>query len=205
MKISVGRTAAVVAALAAVLAGWPGPVRAQHERDHEELRRMARTITDAVNGGRFDELTPLLAKDFSLTMVDQTVVTEPGQIKEYFRRYFQAPDAILKSVRIQPEADILTHFLDDVTGVNRGGSTDTYTLKDGRQVVFHTRWTGTFRKYDDQWKVVTLHVGVNFLDNPILTATRVERWVWGGAGLVTGLLVAGGAGWLVFRRLRARA
>lgn len=205
MRSQVCRILAMIVAVVALVAGAPVSGRAQREAEHEELRAIARKIEDAVNAGRLDELTPLLAKDFSITMVDQTLVTEPGQIKEYFRRYFEAPDAILKTVHIEPEADILTAFLDDTTGVNHGTSTDTYTLRNGRQVVFRTRWSGTFRKYDGQWKIVNLHVGTNFLDNPLLTAARAERWVWGAGGLVGGLVVGGAGAWALRRRRRTPA
>src|SRR5262249_16930005 len=115
-----------IVAVAGLVAGLVPPAGAQREQDHDQLPAPAPAIKEAVNAKRLDDLLPLLAKNFSITMVDQTLVTQPGQIKEYFRRYFEAPDAVLKSVRIEPEADILTEFLDEMTGVNHGTSTDTY-------------------------------------------------------------------------------
>ena len=172
------------------------PAAADRERDHEALRAMMRTVKTAVNENRLDDILPLLAKDFSVTMVDQTLITEPGQLKEYFRKTFAAPDSILKSVRIEPEADILTGFLDDATGINRGTSTDTYTLKSGQQVVLKTRWSGTFRRIDDKWKIVNVHVGVNFLDNPVLQVARTAVYWWGAGGLLAGAAVGFAAAWL---------
>src|SRR5262245_15427708 len=151
-----------IVAVAGLVAGLVPPAGAQREQDHDQLRALARTIKEAVNANRLDDLLPLLAKNFSITMVDQTLVTQPGQIKEYFRRYFEAPDAVLKSVRIEPEADILTEFLDETTGVNHGTSTDTYTLRNGRQVVFRTRWSGTFRKVEHRVTDVDLNIRNDF-------------------------------------------
>jgi hypothetical protein len=196
------RLVTIAAAVAVLVVGSVDPAGAQRERDHDQLRALARTVKEAVNANRLDDLLPLLAKGFSITMVDQTLVTQPGQIKEYFRRYFEAPDAVLKSVRIEPEADVLTEFLDETTGVNHGTSTDTYTLRSGRQVVFRTRWSGTFRKYDDQWKIVSLHVGTNFLDNPLLQAAEATRYLWGAGGLVLGAVAGGLGGWWLTRRRR---
>jgi hypothetical protein len=197
------RLLAIAAVVAGLLTGSTLPAGAQREQDHEQLRALARTVKEAVNANRLDDLLPLLAKGFSITMVDQTLVTQPGQmIKDYFRRYFEAPDAVLRSVRIEPEADVLTEFLDESTGINRGSSTDTYTLKNGRQVVFRTRWSGTFRKYDDQWKIVSLHVGTNFLDNPLLQAAEAVRYLWGAGGLVLGIVAGGLGGWWLTRRRR---
>ena len=169
-----------------------------HATDHEELRAMMRTVKDAVNNNRLDEVLPLLDRDFSLTMVDQTLITEPAQLIDYFRERFEAKGSSLKSVHIDPEADVLTRFLDDRTGVNHGTSTDTYTLKNGRQVVLKTRWSGTFGKVDDHWKIVNLHVGVNMLDNPLLKAAEMTRYGWGFGGLLIGASV----GFLSRRRRR---
>jgi hypothetical protein len=202
MRSPAHRALAVAAVLVLAAAG-SAPAATDRERDHVELRALARALKQAVDAGRLEDVAPYLAKDFSVTMLDQTLVTEPAQLTQYFRKYFQAPDAPLKSVRIEPEADILTRFLDDVTGVNHGTSTDTYTLRSGREVVLRTRWSGTFRKYDDQWKIVNLHVGVNFLDNPLLAAATAARYAWGAGGLVLGAAVGAAGGFVVARR-RAR-
>src|SRR5881296_3093886 len=60
-----------------------------HASDHEELRAMMRTVKDAVNNNRLEEVLPLLDRDFSLTMVDQTLITEPARLIAYFRERFE--------------------------------------------------------------------------------------------------------------------
>ncbi len=156
---------------------------------------MRETIAKAVNAVDVDLMAPLLSEKVSITMVDQSVITSPKELKDYFRKMFQAEGALLKSVHIDPSADMETVFLNDSLGINRGSSTDSYTLKSGREVVFHTRWTSTVIKDGGKWKLLTLHVGVNFLDNPVLTATGQMKYWWGAGGAVAGLLLA-----LVMRR-----
>jgi ketosteroid isomerase-like protein len=201
MKPTTALPAALAAALALLL---PGRASAQEpppdHPDHQELRAMLRTAKDAVNQRQMAPLVALLDRDFSITMLDQTLVTEPAQLEEYFRRYFDAPGAVLKSVHIDPQAEVLTRFLGGDVGVNRGTSTDTYTLRSGQQLVLHTRWTATLRRADDgRWKIATLHVGANVLDNPILGYASRTRHLWGAGGLVLGLALG-----VLFGRWRRR-
>lgn len=193
MKTPVAVTLAV--ALSALAAGAE-----ERQADHARLREMLRTVTSAVNDNQLDKLLPLLDDDFALTMLDQTLITSPDELKAYFRRHFEAPGAVLRSVHIEPEADVLTRFLDETSGVNRGTSTDTYTLRTGTQVVLHTRWSGVFRKLDGRWKIVSLHVGANVLDNPMLDFARRGRQLWGAGGVVLGALL----GFALGRRRTAR-
>jgi ketosteroid isomerase-like protein len=172
------------------------------KKDHDELRALLRIFTQAFNTRQIDPLVPYLHKDFSVTMVNQDVVTTPGELKGYIDKQFNAPGSLLKDVKIQPEADILTLFYDGRFGINRGGSTDTYTLKDGREITIKTRWTGTAIQEDGKWKVLNAHIGLNILDNPILDAVEKLRWVWGTGGLAIGLVV-GVLGTLLLRRRKA--
>lgn len=188
--------------VAVVLALSLGTVMARaqdHEADHAQLREMRQLVETAVNENKLDTILPLLDDDFALTMLDQVLITRPAELKSYFERHFEAPGSVLKSVHIKPEADVLTRFLDESTGVNHGTSTDTYTLRNGSQVVLHTRWSGTFRKVDGRWKIVGLHVGANVLDNPILGFAQRGRHLWGGGGVVLGALL----GFLLGRRRTA--
>jgi len=170
------------------------------EADHDALRQLRDTITRAVNTDNLDLITPLLHDDVSITMVDQTVITSAPQLKEYFDKMFKAEGSILEDVQIEPKADMETMLVSDRLGVNRGSSTDTYTLKAGRTVVLNTRWTSSVIKEDGRWKLLTLHVGVDMLDNPILAAIGQLKYWWGAIGLLLGMI----AMFVLGRLLRAR-
>ena len=172
------------------------------KKDHDELRALLKTFTQAFNSRQLEPLVPYLHKDFSVTMVNQDVVTTPGELKGYIDKQFNAPGSLLKDVKIEPEADILTKFFSGRFGINRGGSTDTYTLRDGRVIKIHTRWTGTAINEDGKWKVLNAHIGLNILDNPILDAVERLRWVWGAGGILIGLVV-GVLGTLLLKRRKA--
>jgi Domain of unknown function (DUF4440) len=170
------------------------------KQDHEELRALLKVFTEAFNSRNIEPLTPYLHNNFSVTMVNQDLVTTPAELKAYIDKQFTGPDALLKEVRIEPDPDIPTVFFEGRFGINRGGSTDTYTLKDGRTFVLKTRWTGTAIKEDGKWKVLNAHIGLNIIDNPILDAMERMKWIWaavaGGIGVMVGIL-----GTLMQRRL----
>lgn len=92
-------------------------------------------------------------------------------------------------MKIKPEADILTVFVNGKIGINRGGSVDTYTLPDGRLVTLNTRWTGTAIKDGETWKVLNAHIGLNAIDNPILDGMEKLKWMWAGGALVLGIVL----------------
>jgi len=190
------RKAVVVALL---LAGLGSAAAAQSESDHEELRGLRSRLVEAV--GKLDAaaLEPLFTKEFSVTMADQTHLKSVAELKDFFERQFRASDSPVTGVRIQPDADELTHFLDDDVAVIWGSSRDTYTLRSGGELTLQSRWTATFAKEDGHWKFAAVHAGVNFLDNPLLTAASSGKYAWGGGALVLGLIV----GMTLGRRKRA--
>lgn len=183
--------AGILIAAVALAAGTGAQTDEQdREADHEALRAIRRTVVEAINSKNIDLLIPLLHDSFSITMVDQGHVTSVEELKQYFHQRFDAEGTILESMKIEPKADVLTVFVSDDVGFNYGSSSDTYTLKSGREVVLDSRWTATLVKGDDGWKLVGLHAGVNMLDNPILAATEWKKYLWGGGGLLVGALVA---------------
>lgn len=161
----------------------------REKKDHDELRALLKTFTQAFNSRQIAPLEPHLHKNFSITMVNQDLVTKPGELTAYLDKQFTAPGSILKDVKIQPETDILTEFYEGRIGVNRGSSTDTYVLKDGRSIILKTRWSGAAIYEDGKWKALVAHIGVNPLDNPIVDAMDSLKWIWGGGGALLGLIV----------------
>ena len=55
---------------------------------------------------------------------------------------------------------------------------------------------------DGKWKVLTAHIGLNPIENPIIDAVEGLRWIWGGVGAALGLAL-GVLGTLLLRRRKA--
>ncbi|MDR1282462.1 MAG: SgcJ/EcaC family oxidoreductase [Opitutaceae bacterium] len=177
----------------------PASATANRDADHEALRALRDRAVAAINNADLAALAACFTTDFAFTAVDQTVITGEEQLREFHDRMFRSPAALVTGMKTQAQADILTRFIDTNTGVCHGTTTDTYDMRrGGHQVTMTSRWTATVvRQPDGAWKVATLHVGTNFLDNPVLKrVTSVTRKLACGAlvlgaafGLFLGLLV----------------
>lgn len=192
--------AAALLAAAPLVQGTDNAPSDQDKQEHDKLRALLGTFTQAFNTRNLDPLLPHLHPNFSVTMINQDVVTSPAELKSYLDKQFNGPNALLTDVKIKPEADVLTTFVEGRIGINRGSSVDTYTLKDGRVVTLNTRWTGTAIKDGDTWKVLNAHIGLNAIDNPILEGMEKLKWMWVGGALVVGLIAGFLAGRVTARK-----
>ncbi len=169
--------------------------RAQNrDADHEELRALLRIATEAMNAKSFDTLDALFHSKFSVTTVDQKLFTNFADFKAYYEGLLNGPNAPVKSIVFNPEADALTEFVGDNIGLSHGISRDTFTFADGDVRTMESRWTATLIKEGSRWKILNLHIGTNLLDNPVTEAAKSYVYKVGiGAGLgglVLGFLLA---------------
>jgi ketosteroid isomerase-like protein len=161
---------------------------------HEELRGVLNGIEEAVNAEEYGELAQYFHENLLITTINQEVISTRSEIEPYFDRWF-GPGGYLKTLRMSLVADDLTEFYADKNiGIVRGSGDEDYVLSDTRFFPMKTRWTATVIKdTDGKWRILTLHIGTNFLDNPILTVAENSAKYFGaggaGAGLLLGLLI----------------
>ena len=197
----------IIVALAIAFAGTIAI--AQEEPDqaiHEELRAVLQGMQQAINEERWSDLEPYFHENLRVTTINQEVVWERAEITDYFERWF-GEDGYLDTLEIKLTADALTELYGDKTfGIVRGDGLERYILADGRPFDMVTRWTATVIKdTDGQWRILALHIGTNFLDNPILGAAEsaAKSAMIGGAlaGFIVGVLIM----FVVMRRRKAPA
>jgi ketosteroid isomerase-like protein len=186
-----------------VLAGATFPTWAE-EPDHaihEELRAVMKQIETAINTGDFDKMLPVLSEKVRATPINQEFLSNHAEVSAYFKKWF-GKGGYLKALQIAFNADALTELSADKSwGVVRGSGIEKYILSDGRPYELHTRWTATVAKETDgRWRIRAIHVGTNFLDNPILTEAETALGKAAGIGGVIGLLVGGLIVWFVRRK-----
>ena len=173
---------------------------------HGELRAITEGLTQAINNQKFDQLAPYFHEKMRVTTVNQEFLDSHAAIEPYFKRWF-GPGGLLKTLEMKLSADAETELYDDNRfGIVRGKGIERYGLSDGRKFDMQTRWTATVIKDSDgKWRILALHIGTDFTDNPLLSA--IERSVlWSGlGGAVGGLLLGVGLMWLVLRRKKAVA
>ncbi len=190
-------------AMPALLAlGMLTPAFAQEERsqDHDELRALLKRGAEALSTRQLDPMVPYLHPEFILVTVDNRKLKGIAELEQYWNELFDGEDAMLKGMEARPEADELTTFLDEDTGVAWGISNDRYTFTDGDVREMTSRWSAVVQKDGGIWKLVSVHFSANLLDNPVIDAAKSAAQnlmlIAGAAGLAVGLVV----GFLLRRR-----
>ncbi len=165
--------------------------------DHEQLRALRASLVEAFNAGDLDVLEEYLYPTFAATMVDQDLLTSRADFDQYLEKWFGGDDPFVRQLTMNPVPDTLTQIFDDRFGIVYGTNSETYELGDGSTHVLNSRWTATVIKEDGDWKLLSIHNGVDFLDNPVLAIARRTGWMMGGGGVLVGLLIGAVAGWSV--------
>jgi hypothetical protein len=177
----------------------------ERQQDHEQLRAMLVTATEAMNSKNFAALTPLFYNKFSITTVDQKLFTNLADFRAYYEALYKGDNAPLKSIMFKPEADALTEFVGDNIGLSHGTSTDTYTFSDGDTRMMTSRWTATVFKDNGKWKILNLHIGTNLLDNPVVSSLKSYVYKAGFGAGIAGLIAGFALAWFLRGGLKARA
>ena len=173
------------------------PALAAQETDqaiHEELRGVLIGIQKAVNSEEYGSLARYFHENLTITTINQEVISTRAEIEPYFKKWF-GPGGYLKALKMSLVADELTELYADKTfGIVRGSGEEDYVLSDSRSFPMKTRWTATVIKdTDGRWRILTLHIGTDFLDNPILSVAEesVKFFAIAGAagGVVIGILI----------------
>ena len=168
---------------------------------HEELRESLKIIESAIISGDYDAMQPVLSEQIRATPVNQEFLSGRAAVSAYFKKWFGA-GGYLKKLDMKLTPDALTELSADKNwGVVYGNGVENYGLRDGRPYEIRTRWTAVMAKEGDgRWRVRALHIGTNFLDNPILTEAEHSVVKAASAGLVGGLVVGGLLLWWVRRK-----
>lgn len=170
------------------------------QADHDALRQLKASAVEAVNQRDYAALQGILHQPSMTTLVTQDSFTDPGKLKDYFENLFTRDTLRMKEVRIAAEADDLSQIYEGTFALNKGSTKERYTLADGRSFDIDGRWTAVSIKENGQWKLLAVHTGTNFLDNPVLNAIEKSVLWTGAVGAAAGLLIGFAAGWLLRRR-----
>ena len=173
---------------------------ADTEADHMALRSLKEQAVKAVNTRDYDLARSLLREPFMATVITQDSFTDFEKLKTYFEGLYTRTFLRMKSISMSAEADELSQIYTGTFALTRGSTKERYELADGRAFDMDGRWTAVSMKENGAWKVVAVHTGTNFLDNPVLAAIQGSVTKFGAGGLALGLLIGFIAGWLVTRR-----
>jgi hypothetical protein len=184
------------------LLGTPAAVAQQSPQaaDHEALRKLKTDVVNAINTRNLGSIDVLLNKPFMATVITQDSFTDPTKLKAYFDDLFTRRFLRIDKLQMEAEADDSAQIYTGTFAVARGGTKERYELADGRSFTLDGRWTATALKDGGQWKVLTLHTGINFLDNPVLGAIERSTLYVAAGACAAGALVGFLVGFFVRRR-----
>ena len=180
------------------------PALASEEADHaihEELRAVLHQTEAAINAGDFDKMLPVLSEQIRATPINQDFLSSRAEVSAYFKKWF-GTGGYLKKLEMTLTPDALTELSDDKSwGIVRGKGVEKYILADGRPYEMMTRWTATMAKESDgQWRIRSIHIGTDFLNNPILSEAERALGIGVAGGIAGGLLLGLLLGWFAFRK-----
>lgn len=203
MLKSIFRNTLMVLALLAAALSAQAQADTADEAIHEQLRTLLHQVEQAVNTQHYDQLAGYFDPKMHVTPSNQEVMSAPEQINAYFNKWF-GPGRFIQSVQMTLTADALTELnAAKDQGIVLGSGLEKYVLTDGRRYEIPTRWTATVAKgADGQWRIATLHIGVDFTDNPLFNEVKAAVWRFAAIGAGAGLLVGLALGWLLMRRRR---
>jgi hypothetical protein len=184
----------LLATTAAVAQGGP------QEADHAALRKLKDDVLTAINNRNLAAMDAMLHKPFLSTVITQESFNETGKLRGWFDDLFSRPLLRLRHFRIQAEADEMAQIYTGTFAVARGSTKERYELADGRGFDFDGRWTATAIKDNGQWKVLAIHAGTNFLDNPVINAIERHTMTFAAVSTVLGAIVGFLLGFFVRRR-----
>jgi len=172
--------------------------------DHDKLRALKTKVADAFNKRDAQAIATCFTKEFAVTTIDQTTLTSAAAIEEHFRKIFNSPDSYVTDMKVSPDPEILTKFIDADNGYCYGKNHETYTMKDGHVVPMESRWTANVHKENGEWRITTIHAGVNFLNNPVLARSAARAKIMFVAGFAVGIILTLICGGIFLRRKTAK-
>jgi ketosteroid isomerase-like protein len=180
--------------------GTASAQRASPAADHDALRKLKTDIVTAINTRDLASMDRLLHKPFTATVITQDSFADADKLKAYFNDLFTRNFLRVSRITMEAEADELSQIYTGTFAVARGPTKERYDMADGRSFDIKGRWTGVALKENGAWKILAVHTGTNFLDNPVLTAAEKSTLYFGGGGLGLGALIGLLVGFLVGRR-----
>ncbi len=177
-------------------------LHAETEADHNELRQLISNIEKTINSEQYDDLAQYFSKDMKVTPINQEFLSKHSDIVPWFEKWFGKNGKIQK-LEIKLTADEKTKFYSDNIGIVYGQGEEKYILSDTRKFDMLTRWTATVIKENDgKWRILTLHIGTNFMDNPLLGAAESSIKMFGAIGAIAGLILGLLFGFLLWKKKR---
>jgi ketosteroid isomerase-like protein len=200
------KTFALAIAFCVLLAGRPLLAQpASQAADQEALRKLKTDVVNAINARDVQRIDTMLHKPFMSTLISQDSFNDVNRLKAYFDDLFTRRFLRINKLTMEAEADEPSQIYTGTFAVARGSTKEVYELGDGRTFTIPGRWTATTIKNGGQWKILAVHTGVNFIDNPVINAIEKSTSYFAAGGVAVGLVIGFLLGFFVRRKRRVAA
>ena len=167
-----------------------------HAEDRKQLLQIFSEIEKGINEQNVDRMVAQMDQNATVIWLNAEASRSHDEIKAYYRRMVGRGDAILKKYTTTAKVAAPARFFGDIA-VADGIMVDDFVPIKRDAFKLNSNWSVTCVKRDGQWKVVHLHLSANVFNNNLLDEVKQMIWYAAGGGLLAGLVLMFGIGWLV--------
>lgn len=172
-----------------------------HAEDRKALLKVFREIEDAINDQNVDRMVAQMHPQATVTWLNGEISRGHDEIKAYYHRMVKGDKRYLDKYLTAAKVGAPARFYGGgQVAVADGSMEDQFFPVARGPFQLSSRWTSTSGKFDDQWKVVSLHLSSNVFTNSLIDEATQAVWYMGAGGAVAGLIAGLLIGWLVGRR-----
>ncbi|HWP57521.1 MAG TPA: nuclear transport factor 2 family protein [Candidatus Acidoferrales bacterium] len=173
-------------AIAAVVLASAMAAQASEEADHEALRKIKATYEEVVRSEDLSRLFPHLGANLTAVTPTGDEVKGAQELQAYFKKIWEL---IGKGGTYQVKVNVTNTELYGDLALSYGTTDEFIKTAEGREYRFPMLWTAVARKENGDWKAIRMHGSINPLNNVFVnTWLNTTKWVYGGGGLVAGLV-----------------
>jgi ketosteroid isomerase-like protein len=164
--------------------------------DQKQIDELRHGLVRAFNNRDIEGILKYVQPD--VVVVWQNAEVNDGQdaVRQFYNKTITS--GLVKSVTFNPVVE--NRVCHDNTCISVGSLNDEFSLKDGSDFPFHSRFTATLVKTNGSWKIASFHASSNAFESPAVKQAAIRSAMYGSlGGLVVGLIL----GAVFFRRRRA--
>jgi len=164
----------------------------------EAITRLREGLIDSFNRADLDRLLSHLDTNVVVTWQNAEASLGREGVRDYYNKMMRGDRPIVRNVQANPE--VLGRHVYEDWAVSWGKMNDVFSLTDGSELPFDSRFTATIARRGDHWQVTAFHTSVNAFNNPVLNSAikkvgRTVGIVGSIAGVILGLILT-----RIFRR-----
>lgn len=174
-------------------------VHADEQADHEALGKIRSLYEESVKSDDVSKLLPHIGANMTAVTPTGEEVKGAQELQGYFKKIWEL---IGKGGSYQVKVNVTNTDLYGDIAVSHGTTDEFVKTAEGKEYKFPMLWTAVLRREDSGWKAIRMHGSMNPLTNVFVTTQlNATKWIYGGGGLIVGLVV----GFLLSKLRRSRA